>query len=71
MSKEQTMADAIIQAAHIISNNGATTPEGASYGGLEAHGMIVSKSIDRLASAFNNLAHEMSRIADAVERQEK
>lgn len=67
MSKEQALAQAIIDAAHILANNRATGANGESYGGLEAHGMIIAKAIDGLTLQFQDLAHQMSRIADAVE----
>lgn len=69
MSKEQALAQAIIDAAHILANNRATSPDGSSYGGLEAHGMIIAKAIDGLALQFQELAHQMSRIADVAERE--
>lgn len=67
MSK--VLSEAIIDAAHILANNRATGPDGSSYGGLEAHGMIIAKAIDGLALQFEELAHQMSRIADVVERE--
>lgn len=67
MSKEPVLAQAIIDAAHILANNQALGPNGESYGGLEAHGMIIAKAIDGLTFQFHELAHQMSRIADAVE----
>ena len=60
--EKNKVADAIIRAAHIISNNGAGTFEGTQLGGLEAHSMLI-------AEAINNLADQMARIADAVEEQ--
>jgi hypothetical protein len=56
------VAEAIIKAAHIISNNGAATEHGTQLGGLEAHSMLI-------AEAINNLADQIGRIADAVEEQ--
>lgn len=68
MSKEQALAQAIIDAAHILANNLATGPNGESCGCFEAHGMIIAKAIDGLALQFHELAHQMSRIADVAER---
>ena len=63
MTDEKTsVAEAIIRAAHIISNNDARTFDGTQLGGLEAHSMLI-------AEAINNLADQMARIADAVEEQ--
>jgi hypothetical protein len=76
MKNEQftSVAEAIIDAAHILANNRATTPEGATMGGLELHGMTIATSneriaqaIDGLAAQFEELAHQMSRIADVIE----
>jgi hypothetical protein len=61
------IADAIVKAAHIISNNGALTEHGTELGGLEAHSMKIAESINGLASAFEEIAHQMSRIADSIE----
>lgn len=60
--EKNSVADAIIRAAHIISNNGSGTSDGSIYGGLEAHSM-------QIAEAINNLADQIGRIADAVEEQ--
>lgn len=60
--ENNSVAEAIIRAAHIISNNGAGTSDGTPYGGLEAHSMLI-------AEAINNLADQIGRIADAVEEQ--
>lgn len=68
MSK--VLSEAIIDAAHILANNRATGPDGSVYGGLEAHGMIIAKAIDGLALQFQELAHQMSRIADAAEKDQ-
>jgi hypothetical protein len=72
-SSEQ-LAEAIIDAAHIIANNRATSSNGTLYGGLEGHGMAVTgsglaiaQSIDGLAAQFQELAFQLSRIADVVE----
>lgn len=78
MKSEQitSLADAIIDAAHILSNNRATGPNGESYGGLEAHSMKIAgaagkiaDSIDGLAAQFQELAFQMGRIADVAEGQ--
>ena len=61
---QDQLSKAIVQAAHIIANNGAATAEGTQMGGLEAHAMIVSKAI-------NNLADQMGRIADALEESNR
>jgi len=63
------VAEAIIQAAHIISNLGAGTLSGTQYGGLEAHSMKVAQSIDYLAESVQSVADQMARIADAIEEQ--
>jgi hypothetical protein len=63
MSQDQ-ISKAIVQAAHIIANNGAATAEGTQMGGLEAHALLVSKAI-------NNLADQMGRIADALEESNR
>ena len=62
MENENNMsaAEAIIEAAHILANNRALTPEGAALGGLEAHSMMIAKAI-------NGLSEQMGRIADALE----
>ncbi len=72
MKNEQvtSLAEAIIDAAHILANNRATTPDGTTMGGLELHGMTIAKSIDGLAAQFEELAHQMSRIADAMEGEQ-
>ena len=57
---QDNLADAIIEAAHILSNNKATSPQGTSFGGLEWHGMTIGKSIEELA-------YQIGRIADAIE----
>lgn len=67
--EKNSVADAIIQAAHIISNLGAGTPSGTQYGGLEAHSMKVAQSIDYLAESVQSVADQMARIADAIEEQ--
>ena len=67
--EKNSVADAIIQAAHIISNLGAGSSSGTQYGGLEAHGMRVSDSICSLAEAVQSVADQMQRIADAIEEQ--
>jgi len=67
---QDNLADAIIEAAHILSNMRATGPKGEAYGGLEAHSMLIAKSIDGLAMQFQELAFQVSRIADAVGEQE-
>jgi hypothetical protein len=69
MKNEQvtSLAEAIIDAAHILANNRATTPQGTPMGGLELHGLTISQSIDGLAAQFQELAHQMGRIADVVE----
>jgi hypothetical protein len=69
MKNEQvtSLAEAIIDAAHILANNRATTPKGTPMGGLELHGLTISQSIDGLAAQFQELAHQMGRIADVVE----
>lgn len=67
--EKNSVADAIIQAAHIISNLGAGTPSGTQYGGLEAHSMKVAQSIDYLAEAVQSVADQMARIADSIEEQ--
>ena len=67
--KYTNVADAIIQASHIISNLGAGTPNGTQYGGLEAHSMKVAQSIDYLAESVQSVADQMARIADAIEEQ--
>jgi len=67
--ENNSVAEAIIRAAHIISNNGAGTSDGTPYGGLEAHGMRVSDSICSLAEAVQSVADQMQRIADAIEEQ--
>jgi hypothetical protein len=59
-NSQDNLADAIIEAAHILSNNRATSPNGTSFGGLEFHGMTIAKSIEQLA-------YEIGRIADAIE----
>jgi methyl-accepting chemotaxis protein len=69
VDKYTSMAEAIIQASHIISNNGAGSPSGTQYGGLEAHSMRVSQSIDYLAEAVQSVADQMARIADSIEEQ--
>ena len=60
--EKNSVAEAIIRAAHIISNNDARTFEGTQLGGLEAHSMLI-------AEAINNLADQMARIADSIEEQ--
>lgn len=67
--EKDSIAKAIIQAAHIISNLEAGTPSGTQYGGLEAHSMKVAQSIDYLAEAVQSVADQMARIADAIEEQ--
>lgn len=57
-------AEAIIEAAHILANNRARTPEGAALGGLEAHSMLIAKAI-------NGLSDQMGRIADALEESNR
>jgi len=66
MENEDNMsaADAIIEAAHILANNRALTPQGAALGGLEAHSM-------KIADAINGLAEQMGRIADALEERNR
>ena len=61
------IAEAIVKAAHIISNNGAATEHGTQLGGLEAHSMLIAESINGLTAAFEDIAFQMSRIADSVE----
>jgi hypothetical protein len=61
---QDQLSKAIVQAAHIIANNGAPTPEGSQMGGLENHAMVISKAID-------NLADQMGRIADALEESNR
>jgi hypothetical protein len=58
------ISTAIIEAAHILSNNRALTPEGAALGGLEAHSM-------KIAEAINGLSEQMGRIADALEESNR
>lgn len=76
MKNEQvtSLAEAIIDAAHILANNRATTSDGTTMGGLELHGMTIAtsneriaQSIDGLAAQFEELAHQMSRIANVIE----
>lgn len=67
--EKDSIAKAIIQAAHIISNLEAGTPSGTQYGGLEAHSMKVAQSIDYLAESVQSVADQMARIADAIEEQ--
>lgn len=69
-NSNQILADAILKAAQIISNNGALGPNGESYGGLEAHSMKVGRAIDGLAAAMSELAEQMARIANVVENQQ-
>jgi hypothetical protein len=68
-NSQEQLAEAIIDAAHILANNRATGPNGEAYGGLEAHSMLIAKSIDGLASQFEQLAYEMGRIANVMEGQ--
>jgi hypothetical protein len=58
------ISTAIIEAAHILGNNRALTPEGAALGGLEAHSM-------KIAEAINGLSEQMGRIADALEESNR
>ena len=76
MKNEQvtSLTEAIIDAAHILANNRATTSDGTTMGGLELHGMTIAtsneriaQSIDGLAAHFEELAHQMSRIANVIE----
>lgn len=67
--EKDSIAKAIIKAAHIISNLEAGTPSGTQYGGLEAHSMKVAQSIDYLAESVQSVADQMARIADAIEEQ--
>lgn len=66
MENENNMsaAEAIIEAAHILANNRARTPEGKAFGGLEAHSMLIAKAI-------NGLSEQMGRIADALEESNR
>jgi hypothetical protein len=75
-NSQEQLAEAIIDAAHILANNRATTPQGSSMGGLELHGMTIAKSndgiaqsIDGLAAQFQEMAFQLGRIADVVEGQ--
>lgn len=63
------VAEAIIQAAKLLGNNNANTEMGA----LEAHGLMVkesgeliSASLDACSCAFEDMAYQLSRIADAM-----
>lgn len=64
MKNEQftSVAEAIIDAAHILANNRATTPEGATMGGLELHGMTIAKSNERIAQAIDGLAAQFEEL---------
>ena len=74
--EKASLADAIVDAAHIISNNRAVTPGGSALGGLEAHSMKIAESnnniaysIDGLAHGVHQIANELSRLVDLLERQ--
>ncbi len=67
--ENNSVAEAIIRAAHIISNNGAPTPDGTQLGGLEAHSHQLSNAIEGLAESVQAIADQMERIADAIEEQ--
>jgi hypothetical protein len=58
------ISTAIIEAAHILSNNRALTEHGTALGGLEAHSM-------KIAEAINGLSEQMGRIADALEESNR
>ena len=59
------LSNAIIQAAKILGNGDAST----SYGAIEAHGMAIKESGLLCSSALNNIADQLSRIADVLEAQ--
>jgi hypothetical protein len=66
------LANAIIQAANMLGNNNASTHMGA----LEAHGLCVKESGELCAealmscsSAFEDIAFQLSRIADAMKER--
>ncbi len=67
--ENNSVAEAIIRAAHIISNNGAATFDGTQRGGLEAHSHQLSNAIQVLAESVQAIADQMERIADAIEDQ--
>lgn len=67
--EKNSVAEAIIRAAHIISNNGAATVHGTQLGGLEAHSMQLSSAIEGLAESVQAIADQMERIADSIEEQ--
>jgi hypothetical protein len=62
----EAIAEAIVDAAHILANNRATSPNGTPFGGMELHGMTVAASINNLAAAVEGVAYQMERIADAL-----
>mgnify|MGYP007062892249 CR=1 FL=1 len=62
--ENMSAAEAIIEAAHILANNRARTPEGTALGGLEAHSMMI-------AEAIYSLSEQMGRIADALEESSR
>lgn len=62
----EAIAEAIVDAAHILANNRATSPNGTPFGGMELHGMTVAASINNLAAAVEGVAFHMERIADAL-----
>jgi len=47
----QVIADAIIKAARLLS-----TGDNSELGGTEAHAFTISRSLDAIAEAINNLA---------------
>jgi hypothetical protein len=65
MKTEQvtSLAEAIIDAAHILANNRATTSDGTTMGGLELHGMTIATSNERIAQAIDGLAAQFDELA--------
>jgi len=67
--KEMTdnLSSAIIHAAKLLGNGDASTP----YGAIEAHSMTIKDSGILCSDALDNIAEQLSRIADVLEAQGK
>jgi hypothetical protein len=65
------ISTAIIEAAHILGNNRALTEHGTALGGLEAHSMKIAEALVQASVPFEDVAYQLSRIADALEESNR
>jgi len=69
---ESEIAGALGDVAHqimMLGNAGMMTPEGAQFGGLEAHGMAISSSAERIALAVEDVGSAIRDLAEATAKR--